>query len=453
LAVCPSSTERSVPKLQIESGQHHVDAPGGTRKTGVIRKVPTEKARIKRIVLQRIANMNNLPEPIQQQIAVAQISDLSMAESIASNFAPFMEEVQEQIELLKPLEMGNPEHVEVARRISIDLGRIRSRKDAIKKEQKDHYLKVGRFIDALSNTVEGMITLTQDEAKEHAKYFDNLEKQRIEKLKQDRIELISPYMESHPVGLELLNEETFQIMLSGAKATHAQKLEAIRIAEEQRIEKEKIEKLHHERREMMLPIRQFWPTEDKNPDFGSMSQKDFKKFMADTKKASDLYNEEQARIKAENERLRAEAEERAKAEKERIAREEAKREEESRILNLQHQRDRMLLRVNAHVGDEIISALGAMSEEDFQEIYAPAKQKYNELVAEQNRILHEQRVAEEQKKKLESASDKEKLLALIDDVKIDTVTTSTEEGLHVHTELVRKLDAYKNWARKIINDL
>jgi len=397
--------------------------------------------------------MNNLPEPIQQQIAVAQISDLSMAESIASNFAPFMEEVQEQIELLKPLEMGNPEHVEVARRISIDLGRIRSRKDAIKKEQKDHYLKVGRFIDALSNTVEGMITLTQDEAKEHAKYFDNLEKQRIEKLKQDRIELISPYMESHPVGLELLNEETFQIMLSGAKATHAQKLEAIRIAEEQRIEKEKIEKLHHERREMMLPIRQFWPTEDKNPDFGSMSQKDFKKFMADTKKASDLYNEEQARIKAENERLRAEAEERAKAEKERIAREEAKREEESRILNLQHQRDRMLLRVNAHVGDEIISALGAMSEEDFQEIYAPAKQKYNELVAEQNRILHEQRVAEEQKKKLESASDKEKLLALIDDVKIDTVTTSTEEGLHVHTELVRKLDAYKNWARKIINDL
>jgi hypothetical protein len=396
--------------------------------------------------------MNNLPEPIQQQIAVAQISDLSMAESIASNFAPFMEEVQEQIELLKPLEMGNPEHVEVARRISIDLGRIRSRKDAIKKEQKDHYLKVGRFIDALSNTVEGMITLTQDEAKEHAKYFDNLEKQRIEKLKQDRIELISPYMESHPVGLELLNEETFQIMLSGAKATHAQKLEAIRIAEEQRIEKEKIEKLHHERREMMLPIRQFWPTEDKNPDFGSMSQKDFKKFMADTKKASDLYNEEQARIKAENERLRAEAEERAKAEKERIAREEAKREEESRILNLQHQRDRMLLRVNAHVGDEIISALGAMSEEDFQEIYAPAKQKYNELVAEQNRILHEQRVAEEQKKKLESASDKEKLLALIDDVKIDTVTTSTETGLEVQTELVRKLDAYKFWAKKLINE-
>jgi len=396
--------------------------------------------------------MNNLPEPIQQQIAVAQISDLSMAESIASNFAPFMGEVQEQIELLKPLELGDPEHVEVARRISIDLGKIRSRKDAVKKEQKEYYLKVGRFIDALSNTVEGMITLTQDESKEHAKYFENLEKQRLEKLKADRLALISPYMETPPLGLDLINEDTFQIMLLGAKKSHEDRMEAERMAEESRIEAERIKKLHHERRELMLPVYQFWPGVEKNPDFGLMTNKEFLKFQSEASKSKDAYDQEQIRIKADNDRLRAEAEERERLEKERIAKEEAKRAEEARILNLQHDRDKMLVRVNAHIGDEVLDSLGLMSEEEFQGLYLPYKQKYDDLVAEQNRKLQEQLKAEEEKKRLENASDKEKLLALIDLIKIDTVTTSTIEGLTIQAELAKKLDGYKIWAKKLINE-
>jgi len=396
--------------------------------------------------------MNNLPEPIQQQIAVAQISDLSMAESIASNFVPFMGEVQEQIELLKPLEMGNPEHVEIAKRVSIDLGRIRSRKDAVKKEQKDYYLKVGRFIDALSNTVEGMITLTQDEAKEHAKYFENLEKQRLEKLKADRLALISPYMENPPLGLDLISEDTFQIMLTGAKKSYEDRIEAARIAEEVRLERLRIEELHHERRELMLPVYQFWPGENKNPDFGNMTEKDFKKFVSDSKKRKSLHDEEQNRIRIENERLKAEAEEREKAERERIAAEEAKRVEEARIMNLQHQREKMLIRVNAHVGEEIVLVLGTMSEEDFLEIYTPAKTKYDELVAEHNRKIQEQQQEAERKKALESSSDKEKLVAMVDAISITTITTTTEEGLLVQAELVKKLDAYKIWAKKLINE-
>jgi hypothetical protein len=396
--------------------------------------------------------MNNLPEPIQQQIAVAQISDLSMAESIASNFVPFMGEVQEQIELLKPLEMGNPEHVEIAKRVSIDLGRIRSRKDAVKKEQKDYYLKVGRFIDALSNTVEGMITLTQDEAKEHAKYFENLEKQRLEKLKADRLALISPYMENPPLGLDLISEDTFQIMLTGAKKSYEDRIEAARIAEEVRLERLRIEELHHERRELMLPVYQFWPGENKNPDFGNMTEKDFKKFVSDSKKRKSLHDEEQNRIRIENERLKAEAEEREKAERERIAAEEAKRVEEARIMNLQHQREKMLIRVNAHIGEEIVLVLGTMSEEDFLEIYTPAKTKYDELVAEHNRKIQEQQQEAERKKALESSSDKEKLVAMVDAISITTITTTTEEGLLVQAELVKKLDAYKIWAKKLINE-
>jgi hypothetical protein len=396
--------------------------------------------------------MNNLPEPIQQQIAVAQISDLSMAESIASSFVPFMGEVQEQIELLKPLEMGNPEHVEIARRVSIDLGRIRSRKDTVKKEQKDYYLKVGRFIDALSNTVEGMITLTQDEAKEHAKYFENLEKQRIEKLKQDRIELISPYMESQPVGLELINEETFQIMLAGAKKAFEDRIKAKKIAEEQREKQEKKNKLYNVRKEIALPLKEFWDADEKDLLFGDWSQKKFYDFIDKAREAKSLHDEEQAKIKAENARLKAEAEEREKAERERMAAEEAKRAEEARILNLQHDREKMLIRVNAYIGDEIVSALGTMSEEDFLEIYTPAKAKYDELVAEQNRKLQEQIEEQERKKALESASDKEKLMVMIDAIRINTVTTSTTEGLAVHIELVKKLDAYKIWAKKLINE-
>ena len=121
-------------------------------------------------------------------------------------------------------------------------------------------------------------------------------------------------------------------------------------------------------------------------------------------------------------------------------------------MNLQHQREKMLIRVNAHIGEEIVLVLGTMSEEDFLEIYTPAKTKYDELVAEHNRKIQEQQQEAERKKALESSSDKEKLVAMVDAISITTVTTTTEEGLLVQAELVKKLDAYKIWAKKLINE-
>ena len=165
------------------------------------------------------------------------------------------------------------------------------------KTNKEFFLTGGRFVDAIKNKENAINEEMEAKLLKAEKHFENLEKERLEKIQNERVSLLSQYMEdSHLNNLSSMEPDVWEAYLSTKKKAHLDRLEAERKAEEERQAK-----LESERKE-------------------------------------------QERIRRENERLKAEAEEREKKireaeekrqaeEAKRIAKEEAerqKREEEAR---------------------------------------------------------------------------------------------------------------------------
>lgn len=165
------------------------------------------------------------------------------------------------------------------------------------KTNKEFFLTGGRFVDAIKNKENAINEEMEAKLLKAEKHFETLEKERLEKIQNERVSLLSQYVEdAHLNNLSSMEPDVWEAYLSTKKKAHLERLEAERKAEEERQAK-----LEAERKE-------------------------------------------QERIRKENERLKAEAEEREKKireeeekrqaeEAKRIAKEKAerqKREEEAR---------------------------------------------------------------------------------------------------------------------------
>lgn len=428
-----------------------------------------------------------LPEKIQSEIASSGINDLNLAESIASNFAPFMAEITEQTDKLKGLELGNEEHAKIAHRVNIDLGKIRSRKNDVKKEQKAYYLNVGRFIDSLANVNEGLISMGQDEAQKFSKYFERMEAERKEKLKSERNALMDQYSDIQIPGLELLDESTFNQMLNNYKVAYEQRIKAEKEAEEARIKAEAEAKAKAEirakREELVRPLYSFFVTN--NLDIISeMSEEEFNEEIESAKKAKADHEAEQERIRVENERLKKEQEEKDKAEKERT--------------NLQSKRLAELLPYNSYGSDIDMTTLWSLTEAKYSKILASKKaekEKEDARVAEENRLaeverkkkqkeeaekqaeldriqkeleIEKQRKSEQEAKEkkereeaeakriaLEKAPDKEKLNSWVDSMTLPELISvgMSDPSKDLSNNIYNKFQAFKKWAKGEIEKL
>lgn len=428
-----------------------------------------------------------LPEEIKNQVATSGISDMNLAESIASHFVPFMAEITEQTDKLKGLELGNAEHAEIAKRVNIDLGRIRSRKNDVKKEQKDYYLKVGKFIDSLANFNEGMISLGQEEAQKHSKYFERVEAERKAKLKEERNALMSPYSDFEIPNIELLAEADFEKMLDSYKLAHEARERQAREAEEARIKAEKEEKerqqLIKKREDEIRPLYDFFEVPAMQ-DLGDLTEEDFQAKLSEAKKAKADHEAEQEKIRIENERLKKEKEAKEKEEKER---------EELQSIRLAE-----LLPYNSYGPDVDMTTLWNLSVAKYCKILASKraeKQKEDARIAEENRIAEEARrkkekeeaerqaeldqikkeyekekqrkADQEAKEKAEAeakrkaeeallkAGDQKRILAWIDSMTIEEANLSgiSAQGMSLMADITEKFHAFKKWAKNETNKL
>lgn len=109
------------------------------------------------------------------------------------------------------------------------------------KTNKAFYLAGGRFVDAIKN--KEVLENEQMEYKllEAEKYFENLEKGRLNNLRLEREDLLRPFVEILPNDLSSLEQDVFDSFLETKKKAFADKIEADRI-EAERIEKERVEK-------------------------------------------------------------------------------------------------------------------------------------------------------------------------------------------------------------------
>jgi len=246
------------------------------------------------IKVQKDDNKIVLPEKIQEIITTVVDIDKSLnltkAESLAMNYAPFMGMVAKQIEKYKKLEKGNPDHLEDAKRVSLDCGKIVSATTKQKQKDKALLLIETRLIDKLFGVVECTARLTQADAKEIAEFQENINKAEIEAYQISRAtELVKYECDPIPGNLGEMEDNIWENFLTGTRVNYETRIAAARKVEEEN-------NLHFARYSECLDYSDFTANiiDINMAEFGVMNQEEYDVILnklKDAKKAKDREGE------------------------------------------------------------------------------------------------------------------------------------------------------------------
>lgn len=254
----------------------------------------------------------------------------SKASEIKAMFTPMlakMEELEGEYNSIITQEI-TPELCEAAATLRKKFVKVRTGTADIHKELKAFYLKGGRFVDAFKNIQEQASGEKEKTLKNIEDHFEIIERERKEKLRNERAEMISPYVEDvNTFMLGEMTQEAFDLLLKGAKDQYEAKLAAIKKAEEDRIEAER--KAAEEREAQRLENIRLKEEAAERERLAEIERKKQADILAKQKAEADK-KERELRAKAEAERkererleseLKAKKEAEEKAEKQRIAEE------------------------------------------------------------------------------------------------------------------------------------
>jgi hypothetical protein len=243
------------------------------------------------------------------------VIEKSKAEQIKATFEPMakmLSEFEEKFnEIIKNSEKEVTKEITIkAKRLRIDIGKVRIETDKIRKDQKDEYLRAGKAIDGVANILKWAVTDKENKLKEIEDYFEIQEKKRLELLQIERVEKLQKYVEdAHERDLSSMDTDVFDIYLAGKKKEFEDKIEAKKKAEQERIENEKLDKLEKSRKIEIAPYNQFMK---ESYDLRSMNESDYNDLLSFLNQCKIKHDEEQEKIRLENEKLKEEAEKQAK---------------------------------------------------------------------------------------------------------------------------------------------
>ena len=285
---------------------------------------------------------------------------------------------------------------------------------------------------------------------EEAEYKENTLKryeiEQKEKRTQERLEKIIVFNPTTTrFEVENLSDEMFNTLLSGLEKEYNDRIEAEKKAEEERVERERIENLHSERKEKAIPLYNYWTSEEKQMNFGLLSDKEFDTFMKRLESSKAAYIKEQEEQRKENERLKAEAE----AKQKEIEAANAKAEQERKAIELKAQKEREEAAEKLRKEQEIarIAAEKAACEKARLELQLRAQKEAEERAANEKRIAAEK--AKKEAEKLAKAPIKEQLNAWVESFSIPQTQIDNET-----TKVIKeKFDAFKVWCTKQVADL
>lgn len=158
---------------------------------------------------------------------------VEMLKSFESSYDTIMEKAKEEI---------NIDVVQAAKRIRIDIGRIRIDTEKARKEQKEEYLRAGKAIDGVANILKFAVVEKEQKLKDIENYYENIEKERVAKIQSDREFELSKYDFNCEVDLASMPDEVWENYLTGYRLSYEKKKEAEEKAEIERIEAEEAEK-------------------------------------------------------------------------------------------------------------------------------------------------------------------------------------------------------------------
>ncbi len=188
------------------------------------------------------------------------------------------------------------------------------------KTNKEFFLTGGKFVDAIKNKEILINEQMEEKLMDAEKHFETLEKERIDKLNSERIELVKPYLEEvDHLHLTDMEQDVFEAFLLTKKNNYEAIVKAEKERELERIakEKEELERLEKQRLENIRLKKE-----------AEAKEKALEKKRLDTEKKAEAIRNEQAikdaKIKAENDaKIKVEKEAREKLQAELKAKEDA----------------------------------------------------------------------------------------------------------------------------------
>jgi ribosome-associated toxin RatA of RatAB toxin-antitoxin module len=328
--------------------------------------------------------------PELNEVAQKSGIEVTEAEKLALGYQPLMIEVLTQADLLKPLDKTNPEDAKIAKRVSLDLGKICSRLTTKKAEDKETLLIKTKLIDGLFNVANSTARLTQKDADEIVDYLAGIERERIAALANERrAELESYGVDASYLPLGSMDDEQYAGFLDNAKLAFearkiaAEKLEADRLeqikqaelAETERLRLQ-VERIEAERIEAIRVKEELAAKEAELVKERELAEKERRRIDAEI----------QAERKATHEKFEAE-QKRVDAENKRIAKENsAKLAEQKRLSDIESKKQAELLAAEKLAADKLAKELQVKKDAEAKILadkkaaeLAPDKEKVNQL--------------------------------------------------------------------------
>lgn len=172
----------------------------------------------------------------------------SKAKEIEALFTPMLSKMSELENEYNDILKGeiNPETCQRAKDLRLSYVKIRTGTAEIHKKAKEFYLNGGRFVDGWKNAQLFASGEKEKTLKSIEDHFENQERDRLEKLRTQRLELLKPYTEIEPLALGHMQQDVFDNYLSGVKMAHEQKIIAEKKAEEDRLAAIEAERIRQE---------------------------------------------------------------------------------------------------------------------------------------------------------------------------------------------------------------
>lgn len=371
---------------------------------------------------------------MSEQLVLINPKDFEIDDSMASNITSKIVTLKKERDILSQkylevmqMDINDPETAKEAKKARLLIRDNRTKGfEAQRVADKKVPLRLGQFIDAVYGSETAENVRMEGALESIEKHAENLEKQRLEELQRERIKLAIPYVHEdfYFPNLSSMDQEVFDAYLQTKKNTFEARIAAEKKAEQERLERERIQSLHNERFQLLLPMWQF--VEDKEANFGILTQEAFEYFLQSKEMQKVEFEKEQEQIRIENQKLREEAEKKeADAKKEREVQEAAMAKERKKAQEA------------AEKERKEKEALEAQLKKERDEKAAEEAKKQAELEKERLRLEN-----------LSKAGDK---AILLDWINASFPTPKSPNGLTSDgngklLEIAQKFDGFKKWA-------
>ena len=249
----------------------------------------------------------------------------SRAKSIQAAFLPMLDkmvELEAEYNEILTLEISE-ETCKKAKSLRAKYVKVRTGTAEIHKEQKAFYLSAGRFIDSWKNTQLSASQGIEEKLSAIENYFENIKKEAIRKLQEERSVEYSNYGgEVIPGNLGEMEEEVWKNFLTGTKINYETMKAAEEKALQDKIERERKQELEKVRRFQCSKLISFIPGFEEIL-FAELSETEYKDLVDEAVTKRSEYEAELKSIREENDRLlKAEQERNQKEFNEKLAKEE-----------------------------------------------------------------------------------------------------------------------------------